>query len=69
MVVTRIYEFIEFYPEACFEELAEEIMETRRKGDRKPDLQVVALTKKLISMLKILFLNLFIAVALQFSVQ
>ena len=45
LVVARIYEFIEFYPEACFKELAEEIVETRRKGDRNPDLQVVALTK------------------------
>ena len=69
LVVTQIYEFIEFYPEACFKELAEEIVETRRKGDRDPDLQVVALTKKLIGMLKFLFLNLFIAVAYQFLVQ
>ena len=52
LVVTQIYEFIEFYPKACFEKLAEEIVETRRKGDRDPDLQVVALTKKLIGMLK-----------------
>ena len=59
MVVTRIYEFIEFYLEACFKE----ILETRRKGDRDPDLQVVALTKKLIGMSKFLFLNLFIPVA------
>ena len=47
LVVTRIYEFIEFYPEACFKELVEEIVETRRKGDRDSDLQMVALTKKL----------------------
>ena len=63
LVVTRIYEFIEFYLEACFKELAEEFVETRRKRDRNPDLQVVALTKKLIGMSKFLFLNLFIAVA------
>ena len=58
LVVTRIYEFIEFYPEACFKELAEEIVETRRKGDRDPDLQVVALTKKLIGMSKFFILEL-----------
>ena len=52
LVVTRIYEYHEFYPEACFKELAEEIVETRRKGDRDPDLQVVALTKKLTGILK-----------------
>ena len=46
-----------------FKELAEEIVKIRRKGDRDPDLQVVALTKKLIGMLKFLFLNLFIVVA------
>ena len=69
LVVTRIYEFIEFHPEACFKELAEEIVETRRKGDRDPDLQMVALTKKLIGMLIFLFLYLFIAVVLQFFAQ
>ena len=58
LVVTQIYEFIEFYPEACFKELAEEIVETRRKGDRDPDLQVVALTKKLIGMSKFFILEL-----------
>ena len=62
LVVTRIYEFIEFYPEACFKKLAEKIVETRRKGDRDPDLQMVALTKKLVGMLKFLSLNLFKAV-------
>ena len=54
LVVTRIYAFIEFYPEACFKKLAEEIVETNRKGDRDPDLQVLALTKKLIGTLKFL---------------
>ena len=58
LVVTRIYEFIEFYPEECFKELAEEIVETRRKGDRDSDLQVVALTKKLIGMSKFFILEL-----------
>ena len=58
LVVTRIYEFIEFYPQACFKELAEEIVETRRKGDRDPDLQVVVLTKKLIGMSKFFILEL-----------
>ena len=61
LVVTQIYEFIEFHPEACFKELAEEIVETRRKGDCNPDLLVLALTKKLTGCVKILFLNLFIA--------
>ena len=54
LVVTRIYEFIEFYPEAYFKKLAEEIVETRRKGDRDPDLQVVALTIKLMGTLNFL---------------
>ena len=52
LVVARIYEFIEFYPEACFEELAKKIVETKMKGDHDPNLHVVALTKKLIDMPK-----------------
>ena len=34
LVVTRTYEFTEFYLETSFKELTEEIVETRGKGDR-----------------------------------
>ena len=45
LIVTRIYELIEFYSEVRFKVLTEKFVETRRKGDRDAKLQVVALTK------------------------
>ena len=72
LVVTGIHKFIEFYPETCFKDLTQEIVKTRRKKDRDPNLQVVAHTNKLIKMLKFLknfnflFLNYFIG---QFALE
>ena len=54
LVVTRIYKLRESYPNVWFKKLVEEIVETRRKGDWDPDLQLVELTKKLICRLKFL---------------
>ena len=38
--ITRIYEFVQFYPSKCFESLALQIAEDRRNGDRDPDQQI-----------------------------
>ena len=45
--ITRIYEFIEFYPQKCFETLANEIVNSRRKADLDKSKKVIALTNKL----------------------
>ena len=45
--ITRIYEFVQFYPSKCFESLALQIAKDRRAGDRDPDQQILAMTSKL----------------------
>ena len=45
--ITRIYEFIEFHPQKCFEMLANEIVNFRRKADLDKSKTVIASTNKL----------------------
>ena len=46
--ITKIYEFVEFYPVKCFEQLGNQIADVRRAGDSDPSKQVLALTAKLL---------------------
>ena len=45
--ITKIYEFIEFHPQKCFEDLGNRICDARRLGDLNPHSQIAALTAKL----------------------
>ena len=45
--ITRIYEFIEFHPQKCFEDLGNRICDARQQGDLNRDSQVAALMAKL----------------------
>ena len=45
--ITKIKEFIEFYPQKCFAKLADEIVNSRRAADTDPSKAVIALTNKL----------------------
>ena len=45
--ITRIYKFIQFYPQKCFETLANEIVNSRREADLDKSKTVIALTNKL----------------------
>ena len=45
--ITRIQEFIQFFPMKCFDELSQEIVQNRRLGDIDPDKKVLAMTSKL----------------------
>ena len=45
--ITRIYEFIEFHPQKCFETLANEIVNSQREADLNKLKTVIALTNKL----------------------
>ena len=45
--ITRIYEFIQFHPQKCFETLANEIVNSGRKADLDKSKTVTALTNKL----------------------
>ena len=45
--ITRIYEFIQFHPQKCFEMLANEIVNSRREADLDKSKTVITLTNKL----------------------
>ena len=47
--ITKIKEFIEFYPQKCFAELTNEIVNSRRAADTDPSKAVIALTNKVMS--------------------
>ena len=48
LVVTRIYQIIEFSPASCFKPFADRVSNDRRAGDRDPNLKPIADTSKLI---------------------
>ena len=45
--ITKIYEFVEFFPQKCFAPLAQEIVNSRRLADTDKSKTVIALTNKL----------------------
>lgn len=48
LIVTRIYQVIEFNPVRAFQSFADRVSEDRRNGDRDPSLKAIADTSKLI---------------------
>ena len=48
LVITRIYEFVQFYPEECYENLAKSIVSDRRLADLELDKKVLAFSQKLL---------------------
>ena len=47
LIVTKIYQCIEYIPRACFEPFAQMVSDSRRKGDRDPNCAILAQTYKL----------------------
>ena len=47
LVVTKIYQVVQYWPDACFEEFGNEVSEARRTGDLNPDKAIVADSMKL----------------------
>lgn len=47
MVVTKIYQVIEFTPRRCFQDFVKEVSDNRRLGDCHPDKAIIADTSKL----------------------
>ena len=45
--ITKIYEFVEFFPQKCFTPLAQEIINSRHLADTDKSKTVIALTNKL----------------------
>ena len=48
LVITRIDEFVQFYPEKCYANLAKSIISYRRLADFDPDKQGLAFSQKLL---------------------
>ena len=48
LVVTKVYEFVEYVSKQCFRGFGESVSEARRAGDRDPDKSVLANLMKLI---------------------
>jgi hypothetical protein len=46
MVVTKIYQVVEFTPHRCFQEFVKEVSDGRRLGDAHPDKAIIGDTKK-----------------------
>lgn len=48
MVVTKVYQVIEYRKMACFQNFAQDVSDARRAGDASPELAIIADTMKLI---------------------
>ena len=48
LVITEIYELIEYHPRALFKEFGESVSQARREGDADPNKKILADTSKLI---------------------
>ena len=48
LIVTKIYEVIEYEPKTCFKQFGDNVSNARRKGDADPDQEILASTMKLI---------------------
>ena len=48
LLCTKIYRFIEYAPQKCFNGFVQSVVDARREGDEKPDSKVFAETKKLL---------------------
>ena len=48
LIVTRIYQLVEFNPIRCFKDFADNVSNDRRAGDQDPNLKTIADSSKLI---------------------
>ena len=47
LVVTRIYQVVEYSPAKCFQTFGEAVSDARRTGDADPNKKIIAKTNKL----------------------
>ena len=57
MVVTRVYQGVEYTAKPCFSEFANTVTNSRRDGDADPTKAILADTSKLIGMCFLIFLR------------
>jgi len=55
LVVTRVYQVVEYTPKACFKPFGEAVSDARRAGDRDPNKAIIADTMKLVNIVS--FIN------------
>ena len=48
LIVTHVYQVIEYTPEACFQQFGNKVSQARRNGDADPDQAIIADTMKLL---------------------
>ena len=48
LVVTKIYQVVQYWPENCFKKFGEEVSQARRDGDADPEQSIIADTMKLL---------------------
>lgn len=48
LVISRVYQVVEFTPNPCFADFTEEVSDARRRGDSDPRFEIFADTMKLI---------------------
>ena len=48
LVITKVYQVIEFKPMKCFTRFTDRVTEDRRAGDRDPSLKIIGDTTKLV---------------------
>ena len=48
LVITKVYQVIEYEPKTCFKQFAQDVSDARRTGDINPDTSIIADTMKLI---------------------
>jgi len=49
LVVTRVYQVVEYTPKACFKPFGEAVSDARRDGDRDPNKAIITDTMKLVN--------------------
>lgn len=47
-MVTHVYQWVEYEPDACFQKFVTDISNSRREGDKNPDTAIIAHTMKLL---------------------
>ena len=48
LVITHVYQVIQYWPDNCFEQFGKDVSNARRAGDRDPDQAIIADTMKLL---------------------
>ena len=48
LIVTQVYQVVEYTPKACFQQFGNQVSQARQNGDADPDQAIIAYTMKLL---------------------